>query len=71
MNIREYRAAIDEATALHSKRTEEVHLDLRQAIANITAEFLGDNIDGEPGRDYRIREAVAEAQDHPGRTVTR
>jgi hypothetical protein len=73
VNIREYQAAIDEATALHSKRIQEVHLDLRQAIIKITSEFIGNNIADEPEyRDEdRIRDAMTEAQDHPGRTITR
>jgi hypothetical protein len=73
VNIREYQAAIDEATAMHSKRIQEVHLDLRQAIIKITSEFIGDNIADETEyRDEdRIRGALAEARDHPGRTIAR
>ena len=79
MNLREYRAAIDEVTAVHSKRTEEVHRELHAAIARITDEFLGTMPSDEPEQpeyaryqdEDKIREAMTEARHHPGRTVTR
>jgi hypothetical protein len=39
-----------------------------QAVLRATA---GEADDAEPSDEDRIRDAMAEAQDHPGRTVTR